>query len=82
MRWAKKEPGYRVSPKLTQLLWPVEAIRSWLTGKAPLITRETARSASGSYQYDGHKIEKMLPFRYRDMDETIQRISVFFKRKQ
>jgi dihydroflavonol-4-reductase len=78
----KKRPGFRVSPKLTQLLWPIEAIRSWLTGKAPLITRETARSASGSYQYDGHKIEKMLPFRYRDIDETIQRISVFFKRKQ
>ena len=76
----KKRPGFRVSPKLTQVLWPIEAIRSWLTGKPPLITRETARSASGSYQYDGQKIEKMLPFRYRPIDETIQRICVFFKR--
>ncbi|RRB00076.1 SDR family NAD(P)-dependent oxidoreductase [Larkinella rosea] len=78
----KKRPGFRVSPKLTQLLWPLEAVRSWFTGKAPLITRETARSASGSYQYNGQKIEKQLPFRYRKIDETIQRISVFFKQKQ
>ncbi|GAB3905507.1 NAD-dependent epimerase/dehydratase family protein [Larkinella knui] len=76
----KKRPKYRVSPKLTQLLWPVEAVRAWITGKAPLITRETARSASGHYQYQGRKIEQTLPFHYRNMDETIQRISVFFKR--
>lgn len=78
----KKKPGFRVSPKLTQLLWPLEAVRSWFTGKAPLITRETARSASGSYQYDGRRIENRLPFRYRNIDETIQRISVFFIQKQ
>ncbi|MGM9506738.1 SDR family NAD(P)-dependent oxidoreductase [Larkinella sp. GY13] len=78
----KKRTKYRVAPKLTQLLWPVEAIRSWITGKPPLITRETARSASGNYQYDGRKIEKRLPFRYRNTDETIHRISVFFKQKQ
>ncbi|GAB3263611.1 NAD-dependent epimerase/dehydratase family protein [Larkinella harenae] len=76
----KKKPQYAVSPKLTKLLWPLEAVRSWFTGKAPLITRETARSASGLYQYDGRKIEKMLPFRYRPIDETIQRICMFFLR--
>ncbi|MGA0559623.1 SDR family NAD(P)-dependent oxidoreductase [Larkinella sp. VNQ87] len=78
----KKRPRIAVSPKLTRLLWPLEAVRAWLTGKAPLITRETARSASGSYRYDGRKIEKILDFRYRDMDETIRRISMFFRQTQ
>lgn len=78
----KKRPQYRVPPKLTQLLWPLEAVRAWFTGKAPLITRETARSASGLYQYDGRKIENTLPFRYRPIDETIQRICMFFKQQK
>ncbi|MGV3560940.1 SDR family NAD(P)-dependent oxidoreductase [Larkinella arboricola] len=78
----KKRPKYRVPPKLTQLLWPLEAVRSWFTGKAPLITRETARSASGLYQYDGRKIETVLPFRYHNIDETIRRICMFFKQKK
>ncbi|GAB3316281.1 NAD-dependent epimerase/dehydratase family protein [Larkinella ripae] len=78
--FGRKKPSFRVSPGLTRLLWPLEAVRSWFTGKAPLITRETARSASGSYRYDGRKIEKALPFRYRNIDETIQRICMFFNR--
>lgn len=76
----KKKPRFRVSPRLTRLLWPFEAVRAWMTGKTPLITRETARSASGAYRYDGRKIETMLPFQYRNIDETIHRISMFFKR--
>ncbi|MFD1145257.1 SDR family NAD(P)-dependent oxidoreductase [Larkinella insperata] len=78
----KKRPQYRIPPKLTQLLWPLEAVRSWFTGKPPLITRETARSASGLYQFDGRKIEATLPFRYRNIDETIQRICMFFKQNK
>ncbi|WP_128545928.1 SDR family NAD(P)-dependent oxidoreductase [Larkinella soli] len=79
--FGRKRPSIRVSPGLTRLLWPLEALRSRLTGKPPLITRETARSASSSYQYEGRKIEKMTPFRYRPIDETIQRISAFFSRR-
>ncbi|MFC5411046.1 SDR family NAD(P)-dependent oxidoreductase [Larkinella bovis] len=78
--FGRRRTRFRVPPTLTRLLWPLEAVRSWLTGKAPLITRETARSASGSYRYDGRKIENTLSFQYRNIDETIQRICVFFKR--
>ncbi len=71
----KRPPTMRVPPVLTQLLWPLEAVRSWLTGKAPLITRETARSASALYRYDGRKIEQVLRFQYRSLNETLQRVA-------
>lgn len=71
----KRPPTMRVPPALTRLLWPLEAIRAWVLGKTPLITRETARSASSSYQYDGHKIEQVAGFQYRSLSETIQRIA-------
>lgn len=74
----KRPPTIRVSPGLTRLLWPLEAVRAWLTGKAPLITRETARSASSLYAYNGHKIEQVLGFQYRPLSETLRRVANAF----
>lgn len=73
LAFGKQPPSVRVSPVMTKLLWRIEAVRSWLTGKAPLITRETAKSANLSYQFDGHKIEQMTGFQYRPLDQTIER---------
>ena len=74
----KRPPARRVPPTLTRLLWPMEAVRSWLTGKAPLITRETARSASSLYAYNGEKIKQILDFQYRPLNETLQRMTAMF----
>ena len=71
----KRPPGIRIAPFLTRLLWPFEAIRAWLLGRVPLITRETARSASSYYQYDGRKIEQVADFQYRPLSETLNRIA-------
>jgi nucleoside-diphosphate-sugar epimerase len=76
----KRPPSIEVPPLLTQVLWPLEAIRAWLTGKAPLITRETARSASALYQFNGHKIEQLAGFQYRPLKETLQRVADAFDR--
>ncbi len=71
----KHPPMRQIPPTLTRLLWPLEAVRAWLIGKAPLITRETARSASSLYQYDGHKIEEVLDFQYRPLSDTLKRVA-------
>lgn len=76
----KRPPTMRIPPSLARLLWPAEAVRAWLTNKAPLITRETARSASSLYAYDGHKIEQVLDYQYRPLSETLQRVADAFKR--
>lgn len=74
----KRPPTVRVPPLLTRVLWPIEAVRSWLTGKAPLITRETARSASAHYRFDGHRIEQVTDCQYRPLSETLKRIAGAF----
>ena len=75
----KRPPTVRVPPLLTRVLWPIEAVRSWLTGRAPLITRETARSASSQYRFDGHKIEQVTGYQYRPLSETLRRVASAFK---
>ena len=71
----RRPPRFRVPPALTQLLWPAEAVRAWVTGTPPLITRETARSASSHYAYDGREIEQVIQFQYRPLSETLNRIA-------
>jgi len=76
--FGRKPPRLRVSPLATSVFWRLEAIRSYLTGKAPLITKETARSATRAYRFDGTAITRDLPFAYRPSGDTIRRVSTYF----
>lgn len=76
----KRPPTSRVSPGLANVLWRIEAVRAYLTGKAPLITRETAQSASHRYQYPGGAIAQAIAFQYRSLEETLTRIAQTVKR--
>ncbi|GAB3556589.1 NAD-dependent epimerase/dehydratase family protein [Spirosoma fluminis] len=78
----KRAPAMQVPPALTRVLWPLEALRAWIMGKSPLITRETARSASSSYAYNGHKIEQVLGFQYRPLSDTLKRVAAAFRTAQ
>lgn len=71
----KRPPSVAVPDWLTQVLWPVEAVRSALTGSAPLITRETARSARSLYRMNGNKITEAFDFQYHTLAETVERIA-------
>ncbi|GAB3495895.1 SDR family oxidoreductase [Spirosoma knui] len=75
----KRAPTIQVPPALTRVLWPLEALRAWVTGKSQLITRETARSASSLYAYNGHKIEQVLGFQYRPLSDTLKRVADAFR---
>jgi dihydroflavonol-4-reductase len=74
----KRPPRYRVAAWMTQILWRIEALRGRLTGARPLITRETAESASHHFEYQGQKITHLLPFRYRSLAETLERCAGYF----
>lgn len=71
----KRPPTIPISPVLTRLLWPLEALRAWAINKAPLITRETARSSALQYQYNGQAIGQMLDFQYQPLGQTLQRVA-------
>ena len=73
----KKPPVSKVSPVLTEIIWRLEAFRSMLTGKAPLITKETAKNSLMKFVYKNNKIQKALHFKFTDFDETLKRVSVF-----
>ncbi|PAC33226.1 NAD-dependent epimerase/dehydratase family protein [Flectobacillus sp. BAB-3569] len=78
----KKAPTKAVSNTISEILWRVEALRSWLTGSTPILTKETARSSKFNFYFDNAKIKKQLNFNFRSFDETITRVSQNLLKKQ
>lgn len=68
----KKEAGRRASPWMGQLVWRIEKLKSMISGKDPLLTKETAETAQMHVYYNTEKIHKALPgIRFRPVDESI-----------
>lgn len=67
----KKKPSIEVQGWLAGLTWRTTWIISKLTGKRSTITKETARSAFNTTQYDASKIRKTLDYSFRSLDEMI-----------
>lgn len=66
-------PKRKVIPFLAELVWRLEWFKSKITGKEPLVTKETARAALGNSVYDNRKLLNTLPsFSYQNMNDTLE----------
>ncbi len=70
----KKAPSYRVTPLIAEVAWRWEAFKSIITGKQPLVTKETAQSSQTHFTYPSTKIESALNFKFRGLEESTRRI--------
>ena len=73
-KFNKKAPILLVTKTLAGIIWRLEVIRTFFTGKAPLITKETALSSSHSFEYQNEKIKKFLNFSFKNIDNSLDRI--------
>jgi len=65
-------PKYRVGPLPASLAWRAERLRSWITRRPPVLTRETARTSGNKHYYSAEKIKKTTGFQFRPIEETIK----------
>jgi dihydroflavonol-4-reductase len=73
MALGKKPPSKKAGKFLSDIMWRASAIQSMLTGKKPVITRETAQTAQSNSQYDNSKFLNAFPnFAYTDINRTIE----------
>jgi nucleoside-diphosphate-sugar epimerase len=68
----KKKPSVQANAFLSQIAWRAESLRAKLTGKKPLITKETARTAFQRYQYTTEKIKNAIGIEFIPMKQSIQ----------
>jgi dihydroflavonol-4-reductase len=72
--FSKKHPWLEGSSFLAAIGWRIEWVKSRITGKPALLTKESARLASGHTKFDNQKILKFLPnFRFTPLEETVNR---------
>jgi nucleoside-diphosphate-sugar epimerase len=70
-RFGKKPPYLQVTSLVASVAWRIEYIRSLITGKEPLITRETAQAAQKNYIYMNEKVKQTLHYSFYPIEETI-----------
>jgi nucleoside-diphosphate-sugar epimerase len=59
--------------------WRGEKFLCSLSGRNPRVTKETAITALQVNRYDGSRITKVIDFKYRDCDQTINEVAAFYK---
>lgn len=75
----RKRPRFHAAPWLTGLIWRWFAVAKMITGKSPLITKETAQHAQSVSIYNADKITRSLPgFTYTPIETTIKRMAAAF----
>ena len=76
--FGKRPPHLKVGPGLAGVIWRVEAARSWLTGSRPLITKDTARSATHHFEFENTKIKRAIDFDFKPLGTTVRRVCESF----
>ncbi len=77
MDWAaekmhKSKSKIKVTPLISELGWRAEKIKSWVTNKSPMLTKETARTALKKQFYSNQKIKDAIGFNFIPMKESVE----------
>jgi nucleoside-diphosphate-sugar epimerase len=67
----KPEPRYQAGKWMGEVVWRFEYLKSKLTGKKPLVTSETARTASNHYRYTSEKVRTRLDYNFIPVKQSI-----------
>jgi nucleoside-diphosphate-sugar epimerase len=75
-------PTIKVKPWMTGLAWRIEAIKCFLTGQTPQITKETSASAMQVSKYSNQKIKRQLELEFIPIDKSIENAVAYNRFKE
>ena len=76
----KKKATVKVTPLMKELAWRIELFRSFITGKRPLLTKETANSAMKNSSYSTKKVEDAISFKFVPIKESVKKYCEWFSK--
>lgn len=79
--FGKKRPSKKVTKWQTEIFWRLAWLYSKFSGKEPLLSKYSARSAHSISRYSSEKILKTVSFEFQKIDDCIQEIVAKFPRK-
>lgn len=69
--WKKRPPGITIPSSLVSLFGAAEEVRSFLMGKEPMVTRQSAMMTVRGFNYNNEKAQRMLGLRFHTIEETV-----------
>lgn len=69
-------PQKQAKPWMLSLAWRISKLASLFTGKAPGLTKHTARSSFNQSYYSNNKILEQLDFTFKPLIESIREVSL------
>jgi len=71
--FGKKRPHREATPLLSSIAWRLEKVKTFFSGKATLLTKESARIAQTTTYFDNSKLSSALPgFSFTPLDKCIK----------
>ncbi len=74
----KKPPQIKITPFVSQLVWPIAELIAIIFGKEPVLNRYTARTSQKKNQFSSEKLTKTLDFKFRNVDSSIHEFGKLF----
>ena len=74
----KKKPHIKVGPFLNALGWRIAKIISIISGKSPLITKETLLAGNSISIYENKKIKTTLNYQFKSVEQSCKDFSTLF----
>ena len=79
--FGKKHPSREATPILAAMAWRLEKIKTLISGKSTILTKESARIAQSKTYFDNGKIKKYLPdFTFTPLEQTIQKACASYQK--
>jgi nucleoside-diphosphate-sugar epimerase len=77
-KYNKKKATVEVTPFLKEVSWRIDLFRSFITGRRPLITKETVNTAMRNSSYSTKKIENAISFKFVPIKESVKKYCEWF----
>jgi len=74
----KKPPSVETSRWMLEAAWMFEAVKSLITGKKPLLTKETARTSGNRFIYSNSKVREAIGYEFKDFDKTVAELGRYY----
>jgi dihydroflavonol-4-reductase len=74
----KKRPFIEVTPWIAGMAWRTLGVLSFLIGKRPMVTKESARSSLQKIMFSSNKLKAALNFEFTPMQEAITKTADTF----
>jgi hypothetical protein len=77
----KPKPEILAKPWILKSAVILETIKSKLTGKEPMITGDTAKTAQTVSIYNNQKIREVLNYEFNSVENTVKKTAEIFKKE-